>query len=174
MGVELALTAERLRQLLHYDPATGVFTWLVASKYQPHLLGKTAGCFDARGYIVIRISGKGYKAHRLAWLYVHGEWPDGILDHEKGIFSDNRIAKLRLATPSQNSANTGRLSRNTSGYKGVNRVGGGGAKLTKPWQVRIMANGRRRLLGYFASAEEAHAVYAAEATKLYGEFARTA
>jgi hypothetical protein len=101
------ITAERLRQLLHYDPERGVFTWLsrpAERSWNTRFAGTRAGTINGLGYVVIGILGRRYKAHRLAWLYVHGEWPGRELDHINCDKSDNRIANLRPATRSQNIA----------------------------------------------------------------------
>ncbi|MBX3579886.1 MAG: HNH endonuclease [Rhizobiaceae bacterium] len=162
----MSLTAERLRELLSYDPTTGVFVWRV--RRGPIAAGSVAGTPDGIGYIQIRIDRKHYRAQRLAWLYVTGEMPPHQVDHVNGERSDNRWANLRKATNAQNSANQ-RLKRcNTSGFKGVCWHAGGRA-----WMARIRANGKSHYLGLFGSREAAHAAYVAAADKLHGEFART-
>jgi HNH endonuclease len=99
------ITQDQLKQRLRYDPDTGVFTWLNGWRK-----GKPAGCKDAWGYLQIRISVKGikkdYKAHRLVWLYLSGEWPPEEIDHINGDRSDNRLCNLRAATSSQNGMNS--------------------------------------------------------------------
>lgn len=159
------LTAERLRELLHYDPETGVWLWRVSR--QGARIGKPAGS-TVGGYRRITIDGETYLCHRLAWLYVHGEWPSGWLDHAKG--RANSIANLRPATASQNAANRGAHSNNTSGFKGVYFAKGA----AKPWAARICCRGERVWLGTFTTKEEAHEVFGAAAAILFGEFARAA
>lgn len=84
------LTADRLRDVLRYDPATGIFVWVVLlSNKGP--IGAAAGSTDKHGYINIGIDNKEYKAHRLAWLYVTSEWPKTGIDHRNGVPSDNRF-----------------------------------------------------------------------------------
>lgn len=157
-----------VQQALEYDPVSGTFTW--RSKRSNRVpAGARAGSVDAGGYLIIRISGANYKAHRLAWLQVNGEWPSGQLDHINGDKTDNRIANLRIATPAENAANRPRRSNGRSGFKGVswcNRTG--------KWLASIRSDGRNRHLGYFTDPAEAHAVYAAAARETFGEFARTA
>ena len=97
------LTVERLRELLSYDPATGKFLWRVGR--QCMRAGAVAGATEVQGYRVIKIDGKIYKAHRLAWLYVTGEWPPEEIDHKNTDPQDNVWSNLRLATHSQNQAN---------------------------------------------------------------------
>ena len=87
------LTAERLRERLHYDAGTGVFTRRVGSGHAR--TGEMAGSVHSTGYVRISIDGGKYTAHCLAWLYVHGVWPPDQIDHINGNRSDNRIANLR-------------------------------------------------------------------------------
>ena len=157
------LTQERLKELLSYDPATGVFRWRVSlSNRAPS--GSVAGCIRPDGYVQIMIDGKHYLAHRLAWLYVHGELAPQ-LDHADGNPSNNRISNLRPATQSQNNGNARKRSDNTSGKKGVSWH-----KRDKKWQSRIKHNGRQIYLGYFETAKAAHAAYCEKARELFGEF----
>jgi hypothetical protein len=159
------LTQERLREILDYDPMTGVFTARIArSSNLP--VGAIAGCLRANGYITISICNQSYYGHRLAWLYVHGRWPDGEIDHINCIPSDNRLANLREATRAQNSRNMPVFRNNICGKKGVSKRAG-------KWRANITKNKRRVHLGYFDTPEEAHAAYAAAARMHYGEFART-
>ncbi len=161
------LTAERLRELLSYDPATGVFTRVktTCSRLKP---GCEAGTVSVYGYVRIQVDGRIYPAHHLAWLYVHGEWPVGIIDHANGERSDNSLANLRPATISQNKANSRLRQDNQSGFKGAYRASNG------RWRAQIRCHGRLRSLGRFATAEQAHAAYVKAAAELFGEFARAA
>jgi hypothetical protein len=160
------LTAERLREVLNYDPATGVFTWLVRTA-RCRRIGEVAGC-GKNGYHQIGIDRRRYRAHRLAWLYMTGEWPAQEIDHINGDPSDNRITNLRPATSSQNKTNSRRRSDNNSGYKGVSFD-----RSRQKWQARISVAGRSaRRLGRFDCPVAAHAAYVAAAEKHFGEFAR--
>ena len=161
--LQLRLTAERLRQLLHYSPETGLFYWRV--KRGSVAAGAEAGTWHGNGYRKIHIDGVPHYAHRLAWLYVHGEHPAGEIDHRNGNPADNRISKLRQASRAQNVRNTSRRNRR-SGFKGVVRHGG-------KWRARIAVDRRRIELGIFSTAEEAAAAYDDAARLYYGEFART-
>jgi hypothetical protein len=161
------LTAQRLRELLHYDPVTGIFHWRIAVARRVKV-GDIAGSVHRDGYRQIMIDGRRYYAHHLAWLYVHGEWPPSELDHINGVPDDNRIANLRLATPSQNQWNQGNRKNNTSGFKGV------GWHRRRRWRAQIGINGRYIHLGYFATPEEAHQTYCAAAKERFGEFTRAA
>ena len=141
------LTAERLRQLLDYSPETGLFYWRV--KRGSVAAGTEAGTWHGNGYRKIHIDGVPHLAHRLAWLYVHGEHPTGEIDHRNRNPADNRISKLRQASRAQNVRNTSRRNRR-SGFKCVVRHGG-------KWRARIAVDRRRIELGIFSTAEEAAA-----------------
>lgn len=162
------VTAKALRARLDYNPETGIFKWK-DSKTTPRNRGKVAGWVNSDGYVCIEIDYKEYKAHRLAWLYIYGKWPKGQTDHENLIRSDNRIKNLREATQSQNQINMGLPKRNTSGFKGAFWI-----KDHQKWSARIHMDGKQRHLGYFNSAEEAHAAYMKAARARHGEFARSA
>lgn len=162
------LTAARVKDLLLYSPTDGSFVWR-KSTAQCVQVGAAAGGYDAHGYLRIKIGGKCYKAHRLAWLYEYGEWPIGHLDHANGQRDDNRIANLRLATPAQNRRNSRRAKNNTSGFKGVTFHKGSGR-----WRASIQVDRRAVTLGGFVTAEDAYAAYVAAAKRYFGEFARAA
>lgn len=160
----MMLTRSRLKQLLHYDPETGHFTARV--QRGPWRIGQRVGSLRADGYRTIKIDYEDYKEHRLAWLYVYGEWPPSDLDHEERRRSENRIAHLRPATKAQNSWNCGMPRTNLTGLKGVSIE-----KRSGRFRARIMKDGRHYNLGLFDTAEEAHARYVSEALVLFGEFA---
>lgn len=170
------LTSERLRQLLRYDPASGAFTRVGSSRPQTaHYITKPVGCIKpgplggGGGYLMINVDGKPYRAHRLAWLYMTGEWPTNDVDHKDRDRANNRWANLRAATRSQNIHNMGMRERNTSGVKGASYDSSRGL-----WMSRIVVNGRLIHLGRFATKEEAGLAYEAAAAKHFGEFARAA
>ena len=154
------LTAERLREVLHYNPVTGVFTWRV-SRSNVHA-GDEAGSDDGNGYVQIRLFRATYRAHRLAWLYVYGTWPEGMVDHENRNKSDNRIDNLRLADDSQNAQNTPTRSNNRSGYRGVYWHA-----RAKKWAAEINAYGCQKYLGLFGTPEDAHTAYLMAAAGLH-------
>ena len=175
------LTQEYLKLVINYDPETGIFLRLARplSHYKSlnscnltnsRIAGTIAGWISKKGYRRIRIDGITYGAHQLAWLYVYGEWPESDVDHvnNDGPKHDNRICNLRLATRSQNAANTGKKSTNKSGYKGVSWH-----KATCKWRAQIMINGKKTHLGLFDSAEDAHKAYVEKIKEIHGEFART-
>lgn len=151
------ISAARLRELLNYDPDTGVFTWLrpTGRRAKP---GATAGSIQGRGYLGIRIHGVKYLAHRLAWLYQCGVWPDGDIDHINGDRCDNRIVNLRRAARSTNIQNLrSAKSHNKTGFLGV--VLDSSRKTARKYAARIVYGGKQHHLGYYNTPEEAHAVY---------------
>ncbi len=152
-------------RMLEYSAETGVFTWKSAPKHHPRMLGKNAGC-SATKYISIRIQGKRVKAHRLAWLVVHGVIPNQDIDHINGNPFDNRIANLRLASNAQNQANRTR-NKGKDTTKGVRRLSSG------RYQARIRVSGIAINIGTFDTETLASKAYFVEAKKHYGEFARS-
>lgn len=157
-----AITAERLRELLHYDPETGVFTRLCG-----RCAGRRAGALNETGYRHVYADGVLYLEHILAWLYMTGEWPDDEVDHWDLDKSNNRWGNLRQATSSQNQMNHPIKKTNTSGHKGVHWAPHAGK-----WRAQIRISGVGHHLGYFATAEEASAAYAQAAKLRHGAFAR--
>ncbi len=168
----LELTAERLHEVLNYNPETGLFTWRVCMGNRA-MAGAVAGTPHANGCIHITVDRQIYKAHRLAWFYMTGEWPTAEVDHRDMNGSNNRWLNLRMATKSQNMANRGTQTNTSSGLKGAYRYKAG-ERYGKPWQAGIQVDGKKLHLGHFATAEEAHAAYCVAAKKYFGEFARAA
>lgn len=162
------LTHDLLRQLLHYDEATGAFTWLVSRQRVKAGDAARPKC-NAQGYKDIKIGGKLYAAHRLAWLYTRGCWPDGQVDHINGDRGDNRACNLRLATNRQNQQNQKKRSDNSSGLKGVSWN-----SARRKWIAQIKVAGEKKYLGGFDTAAEAHSAYVSAANAAFGEFARAA
>lgn len=161
------LTQERLREVVHYDPATGEFVWIGTRRgwARPGLL---AGCVDPRtGYISISVDGQRYRAHRLAWLYVYGVWPQQQIDHINGVTGDNRIANLREATPAQNAWNRTRMAMARSGLRGAVWN-----KSCRRWQASLKVAGNMLYLGVFDTPEAAHIAYEAARARHHGEFRR--
>jgi len=145
------LTLQRLKEVLHYDADTGQFTKLLAkSRRWPERVGTIN-----RGYLTIGVDQKYYRAHRLAWLYVHGEWPKDQIDHINGDRADNQISNLRAATQAQNRQNI-RKARSDS-KSGL--IGAMWCSRNNKWRVKISFEGKYKHLGYFNEAEQAHAVY---------------
>lgn len=119
----MSLTQLRLKELLHYDPVTGHFTWIVANSNRAPAGTPAGRTGNSHGYCPIGIDGKRYRAHRLAWLYMTGEWPPEHIDHINGVRSDNRWHNLRAATLKENNRNMGLQRNNAAGYKGVSKHG---------------------------------------------------
>jgi len=155
------LTQEYLKSEFHYNPETGFFTRLIArNKYK---IGEVAGTIDNKGYVRININGKYYRAHRLAFLYMTGEWPKNQGDHKNRIRDDNRWENLRDADRAQQQYN--RIMKNKTGYKGVNLING--------WYVaKIKHKGKKINLGNFRTAKEAGEAYSRAADWIAGEFKR--
>lgn len=153
-----SLTAERLREVVTYNKTTGVFVWLVArGSIKP---GSIAGCDDGDGYLVFQIDGVLHKAHRLAWLYVTGEWPEDLIDHRNRIRSDNRFSNLRQATNQQNLHN-----RDVSTVAGFYWY-----KRHAKWAAHIRIDGKTKWLGMFENSADARQAYL-DAKKHYHPFA---
>lgn len=168
--VKEQLTAERLRELVIYDPETGIFTRRAKRRHLK--AGARLGCRpNAGGYFQIRLEGPLYYAHRLAWLYVNGDWPSRKIDHRDGDRANNRITNLRLATDKQNCQNARLRKSSKTGLKGVYFQG---VVAARPYAAAIQTGIGKRYLGCFATPEEAHAAYAAAARLHFGEFARAA
>lgn len=160
------LTATELREALIYEPDTGVFRRRVRAGRET--IGTIAGSVGKNGYRYIAIKRRKYLAHRLAWLYMRGEWPIGDIDHKNLDRADNRDTELRSATRMQNMQNIRRHRDNRSGFKGVSWD-----RQRKLWRATIQISGKWQQLGRFQSAASAHGVYVAAARRHFGEFART-
>ena len=150
---------------LTYDPVSGIFRWL-----QPTSLsvkkGDQAGYVSVAGYRQIRLYGKPYYSHRLAWLYMTGYWPDDEIDHINGRPGDDRWCNLREATRQENALNQGIRSNNNSGVKGVflTRYG--------TYQASVWIARKRVYCRNFKTLEKAAAAYQDAALRIHGKFAR--
>ena len=143
------LTQERLKELLHYNPRTGVFVWI--KQRQRIAVGSVAGCIKGDGYSVIKVDDIDYYAQRLAWLYMEGYFPTGIdIDHIDQIKINNWWNNLRLISRQCNTRNSKTPNRNTSGIKGVSWD-----KKSKKWYARIGINGNDKYLGQYNNFENA-------------------
>jgi hypothetical protein len=144
---------ERLRHVLQYNPETGVFTWRV-NRGQRARAGSVAGSYDGEAYWRIQIDRKKYKAHRLAWFYVHEEWPQSV-DHRNGDTLDNSLGNLRAVSHAENHQNRRTPNKGTKvGVLGVDVHNG-------MFRARITKNGKQIHLGYFETNEQAYAAYIA-------------
>lgn len=169
---ESFLTAQCLRDRLAYDPGTGVFLWrnlpgndLKHRQWNAKNSGQVAGSVSKRGYVNIGINGVVYQAHRLAWLYVYGEWPRGSVDHIDRNPSNNRIQNLRGANCRENSRNRRTPRHSKSGVKGVHWN-----KKLKRWRAGIRVDGKMIHLGHFNEIEDAEAAYTRATYEYFGEF----
>jgi hypothetical protein len=161
LGKEQSMTisAEYVRAALNYSPETGLFTWKTAGHLRR--VGAAAGGKRARGHLEIRVGGKQHKAHRLAWVYVHGVWPPHDIDHINGDKADNRLCNLRLADDQLNAENI-RVARSTNklGVLGVKSHYG-------KYQARIRVLGRAIHIGTFDTPETAYAAYVEAKRRLH-------
>lgn len=160
------LTAERVRQILVYDPETGVFVWRLKTAAKT-VVGKRAGTHPPMGYSVIRVAKRNYYAHVLAWVYMTGKWPHKQIDHINRVRGDNRWSNLREATNKQNHENSSPPSTSISGVKGVSRC-----KQTGRWLSRITHNGTMRNLGRFSDFGDAVAARRAAEDRLFTHHVR--
>lgn len=156
------LTQEMLKHLLHYDPATGEFTWV--NPLGRVEAGSKAGSTRKDGYVAIKIKGLAFKAHRLAHLYMTGEWPISG-DHEDRNPGNNRWKNIRPSTHAQNCRN--RVFQNATGFQCV------GKERSGRFKARVKLDGVRKHLGTFNTAEEAALAVAAAKVVMHGEFAVT-
>ncbi len=154
----MSMTQEYLKSRLRYRPETGLFYWIKADR---RFLNKRAGGHSDQGYIVIYLLGRLWRAHRLAFLYVHGFMPP-MVDHKNTVRGDNRIKNLRECNKSQNGAN--RSAHNTStGFRGVILRG-------NRYRAQITHMKKCYPLGYYDTPEEASEVYEAKRLELFGDF----
>ncbi|MFA7308089.1 MAG: HNH endonuclease [Hyphomicrobium sp.] len=180
------ITADYVRSILDYDPETGVFTWKqrppemfrdtafrpkenTCDIWNTRFSGKISGWPNGHGYIEFSILGKKCLAHRIAWLYMTGEWPKHQIDHVDCDRSNNTFSNLRKATHGENQRNCGVKANNTSGHKGVRWHSHSGK-----WQACIRVEGERHHLGSFESIEDAAKAYECASSKFHGKFARVA
>ena len=159
-----SLTKSELKRVLYYNPDTGVFLAKVQTSRRQ--IGDVAGSLKQSGYRVISVNGHSHYAHRLAFLYMTGEFPPKEVDHINGDKGDNRWCNLRLANHAENIRNSGVRPNNKLGLKGVYR------SLNGRYRARIKTNGKTTHLGYFDTPEEAHEAYKEAAQELHGDFAK--
>jgi hypothetical protein len=164
------ITADYLRKILGYDLETGIFRWKwrkdVPKGWNTRWANKVAGTLIS-GYICILINGQPYKAHRLAWLYVHDVWPTNETDHINSDKADNRITNLREATRQENNRNRGLRKDSSTNITDVYWH-----KPTQKYRAQIQAGGKRISLGYFDTLEEAAKVRAEAEIHFFGKFKR--
>jgi hypothetical protein len=151
------LTQQELMAALHYDPETGVFTRTFKNGKS-----KQVGSINTKGYVCIPLGNVKYVAHRLAWLWVYGKFPDHQVDHINQNRQDNRIANLREATNKQNCENRSVQKNNTTGFAGVSWKA-----RNKKWVAQICHNRQMIHLGLFQKIEDAIAARAAAQKTLF-------
>jgi hypothetical protein len=163
------LTVEKLKEHVQYDRETGVFTRVKTHPKRKYVAGSVTGVARPDGYLQVMIDGKLYLAHRLAWLYEHGNLPSGYIDHINGVKSDNRICNLRDVSQTVNLQNIrqARPNRKSSKFLGVSYANKG-QNPEKPYRARIVVDGKELHLGTFADEYEAHIAYLA-AKRVYHE-----
>ena len=154
------ITQEKVRSLLYLNDSTGEFFW-AAARSNRHPKDAKAGSVTSQGYVRINLLKRPVLAHRLAWLYVYGKWPDGELDHINGDPADNRICNLREVSHAKNMQNIHKKSNTVSGIKGVSLFRG------LQWKAQITHQYKATHLGYFATKEEAALAYAKAATVMH-------
>lgn len=180
----LEIEPEFLRDLLCYEPDTGRLFWEyrlpemftfkgghtvehTCAKWNAAYAGTPAFTYVmSNGYLQGNIFGKLYLAHRVAWAIQHGEWPSTLIDHEDRDKRNNRIKNLRLATKSQNAANTGSTLGGSSQFRGVCW-----SKAAEKWVAYISHDKKRKHLGTFADELSAAKAYDAAAISIFGKFA---
>lgn len=169
------ITALRLRELLDYDPMTGIFTWrrqkqglTSANGPRNRWANKRAGAMTVQGYYIVSVDNERLRTCRLAWLYMTGQWPSEHIDHINGNPADDRWSNLRECSRSENMSNAKLLRlNNTSGARGVSwnkRLG--------KWHARVSFERQLHHCGYFDTFEEAVAARDAKAVQIHGAFAQ--
>jgi hypothetical protein len=144
------ITQAELKEVLDYNPETGVFIWKKHLKQSNKYEGDLAGSLLGGGYIAIQIRGFRYYAHRLAWLYMYGSFPSKEIDHINREKADNRIANLREVTRSENMRNVGVRKDNTSGIPNI-----GYRKEKQTYRVYVTESAKFKSLGHFKTIAEA-------------------
>lgn len=161
----MKLTAQKLREILHYDPDTGVWTWLQAPAYNV-IIGSQAGHVNTHGYRIITYRGEKYRSGKLAWLYMTGEWPTQEIDHDDRDKVNDRWSNLFDRSRSENALNRDLQSNNFSGTRGIHFDTGRGK-----WCVQVKKNNVTRFFGRYDDYDEAVIARDEAAVKLHGAFA---
>lgn len=155
------LSQDKLKSIFEYEPVTGILRWKEARSNM--IKGSIAGSIHPSGYKVVTIESESYKLHRIIWIMLFANIPDGFyIDHINGIKFDNRLENLRLATNSQNQQNRPAPKNSSSGYRGVTWH-----KQMQKWMARICHNGKRTTIGFYDNAEDAYEAYKKEAITLF-------
>lgn len=161
------LLPERLRQVISYDEMEGTFVWRMSNSARAPI-GSPAGGVTSYGYLAIRVDKRLYLAHRLAWLYVYGDWPEFVIDHINGNKLDNRISNLRDVRRQTNNENRKAANRNSkSGCLGVHW-----SRQQGMWQARLMINRRSVHVGFFREVSSARDAYFEAKKRIHEGFAQ--
>lgn len=150
---------------LFYDPCTGFFTWKPRdnNQWNSRYAGKKAGYLNEKGYIRLNVCRKSYYAHRVAWVFMKGNFPSCEIDHINGVRDDNRFINLRDVAHNGNQQNQRAIHRNnTSGFLGVSFY-----NRDKYWVASISIDGKTKRLGRFDTAELARVAYLEAKRKLH-------
>lgn len=158
----LTFSIDYLRAEIEYNPSTGSMVWRNTSANGLRVASSPCGRLDKDGYRILNIENHSFMAHRIAWAMAHGAFPSSCIDHWNGIRDDNRLSNLRIATRSQNIANT--AVKAASGIKGVTQRRNGS------WQAQIKVNGINRYLGTHKTIDQAEKAYEDAARSAFGEF----
>jgi len=160
---QFLLTQEMLKNIIHYSPETGIFTW--AKPRQGIKITDKVGTLKPNGYILILINSKLYRAHRLAWLYMTSNWPENDIDHINGKRDDNRFCNLREATKEQNNWNKKVRKDSTTGIKNVLYY-----PKYETYYVKITANKVSHTFGPFKTKDEAAKIAKQKRAEIHKEF----
>lgn len=159
------ITQERLKELLSYDPITGIFKRLKQINYKINP-DKIVGSIND-GYLIVKLDNKFYRLHRLAWLYAHGRFPENDIDHIDGDKQNNKLENLREANNSENGRNKPKFKKNKSGHKGVCWI-----EKSQKWRASIaLGNKKTKHIGLYENLEDAVEAFTLKAIELHGEFA---
>lgn len=156
------LPIEALQKYVRYEPDTGIVRWNGRGRLRD---GRIAGTPDKDGYLFIKIGGRRFPLHRIAFALHHGYWPEVDIDHEDGDRQNNRASNLREATRTQNNANSKMRVNNTSGLKGVHWHAA-----ARKWRAMIRVDRKSKCLGLFDDKYAAQDKFLAAARELYGDF----
>lgn len=176
MKHEESISADMVDQIIKYDQETGVFFWkhrngfsIGDNIFNSRYADKVAGSINKHGYWRIILNEQYVQAHRLAFFVMTGKWPSNQIDHINGVRHDNRWCNLREATLCENARNSCRPINNRSGFKGVSWK-----ERNQKWVAQISIGNRKKHVGLFETAVEAHQAYMRAARVYHGEFARAA
>jgi hypothetical protein len=152
----MEVTQALLRAMFDCDPSVGVLVRRFT--LGKGIAGKSSTLTDKDGYLIVGVCRKIYRAHRVVWMYFHGSWPNGDIDHINRIKTDNRLSNLRVVTHRENRQNQGPCRNNKSGMRGVYRHYSG------KWVAEIYGLGEKHYLGIFDEIADAQRAYASAAS----------